>query len=74
MWSSRNGIAARDLQAVLVLAHSVPLLAIVTLLGTAADVVGAPTVLVASATTLAVAAGAAIGSRALIAPEPVASA
>ena len=56
-------------QAVLVLAHSVPLLATVTVLGTAADVVGTPAVLVACGAALALAAGPALTSRALTAPE-----
>ena len=60
-------------QAVLVLAHSVPLLATITLLGTAADVVGARTVLVACALALTAAAGAALTSRALTAPGLAAS-
>lgn len=60
-------------QAVLVLAHSVPLLATITLLGTAADVVGAPTVLATCGLALAAAAAAALTSCALTAPEPAAS-
>jgi hypothetical protein len=54
---------------VLVFAHSVPLLATITVLGTAADVVGTPAVLVACGAALALAAGPALTSRALTAPE-----
>jgi hypothetical protein len=61
-------------QAVLVLAHSVPLLATITVLGTAADVVGPRTVLLACGTALAVAAGAALTSGALTDPEPASGA
>lgn len=50
-------------QAVLVLAHSVPLLATITLLGTVADVVGARPVLLVCGIALALAAGAALTSR-----------
>jgi hypothetical protein len=52
-------------QAVLVLAQSLPLLATTTVLGTAADVVGASAVLVTCGAAVAVAAGTALASRAL---------
>jgi MFS family permease len=52
-------------QAVLVLAQSLPLLATNTVLGTAADVVGASAVLVTCGAAVAVAAGTALASRAL---------
>jgi MFS family permease len=52
-------------QAVLVLAQSLPLLATNPVLGATADVVGAPAVLAACGAALAVAAGAALASRAL---------
>jgi hypothetical protein len=52
-------------QAVLVLAQSVPLLATNPVLGAAADVLGASTVLVGCGAVLAVAAGTALVSRAL---------
>jgi hypothetical protein len=53
---------------VLVLALAVPLLLTVTVLGTAADVIGARSVLLACGTTLAIAAGTALISRTLTAP------
>jgi MFS family permease len=54
-------------QAVLVLTQSLPLLATITLLGTAADVVGTPAVLVGCGIALAVAATAALAAPALMA-------
>jgi hypothetical protein len=52
---------------VLVLAQSLPLLGTITLLGTAADVVGTPAVLVACGIALAVAATVALTAPALTA-------
>jgi hypothetical protein len=54
-------------QAVLVLTQSLPLLATITLLGTVADVVGTPAVLVGCGIALAVAATAALASPAFTA-------